>query len=141
MVILDTNVVSELMRPRPEPAVVAWVNAHPPRDLFVTSLTEAEVRAGIAFLAPGKRRRGLAEAADRAFGELFEDRVLAFGRQAARAYAAIAAERRRAGRPMSQIDCQIAAIARSMRASVATRNVRDFDGVGIPVLNPWEACE
>ena len=141
MVILDTNVVSELMRPRPEPTVVAWLNEHPSRDLFVTSVTEAEVRAGIAFLPRGERRRGLAEAADRAFGELFEDRVLPFGRQAARAYGEVAAERRRAGRPISQIDCQIAAIARSMRASVATRNVRDFEGAGIAVLNPWEACE
>ena len=141
MVILDTNVVSELMRPSPEPAVVAWLNARPPRDLFVTSLTEAEVRAGIAFLPRGKRRRELLEAADHAFGELFEDRVLPFGRDAARAYASIAAERRRAGRPISQIDCQIAAIARSMRASVATRNIRDFDGAGIAVLDPWGACE
>ncbi|MCY4646652.1 MAG: type II toxin-antitoxin system VapC family toxin [Gammaproteobacteria bacterium] len=138
MVILDTNVVSELMRPSPEPAVVAWLNARPPRDLFVTSVTEAEVRAGIAFLPRGKRRRGLLEAADRAFGELFEDRVLPFGREAARACASIAAERRNAGRPISQIDCQIAAVARSMRASLATRNVRDFDGAGIRVLDPWE---
>ena len=141
MVILDTNVVSELMRPSPEPAVVAWLNARPPHDLFVTSLTEAEVRAGIAFLPRGKRRHGLLEAADRAFGELFEDHVLPFGREAARAYAGIAAERRKAGRPISQIHCQIAAIARSMRASVATRNVRDFDGAGISVLDPWRASE
>lgn len=140
MVILDTNVVSEFMRRHPEPAVVAWLNARPPHDLFVTAVTEAEVRTGIAFLPAGRRRRHLVRAADRAFNELFEDRVLPFEREAARAYASIAAERRRAGRPISQIDCQIAAIARSMHASVATRNVRDFDGAGIPVLDPWENC-
>ena len=140
MVILDTNVVSEFMRKRPEPAVVAWLNARPTRDLFVTAVTEAEVRTGIACLPAGRRRRYLVHAADRAFEELFENRVLPFERKAARAYAGIAAERRTAGRPISQADCQIAAIARSMRASVATRNVRDFEGAGIPVLNPWEAC-
>lgn len=138
MVILDTNVVSEFMRRHPEPAVVAWLNARPPHDLFVTAVTEAEVRTGIAFLSAGRRRRHLVRAADRAFNELFEDRVLPFEREAARAYASIAAERRKAGRPISQFDCQIAAIARSMRASVATRNVRDFDGTGIPVLDPWD---
>ena len=140
MVILDTNVVSEFMRGHPEPAVVAWLNARPPHDLFVTAVTEAEVRTGIAFLPAGRRRRHLVRAANRAFNELFEDRVLPFEREAARAYASIAAERRKAGRPISQIDCQIAAIARSLGAAVATRNTRDFDETGIPVLDPWENC-
>ena len=140
MVILDTNVVSEFMRRHPEPAVVAWLNARPPHDLFVTAVTEAEVRTGIAFLPAGRRRRHLVRAADRAFNELFEDRVLPFEREAARAYATIAAERRKAGRPISQFDCQIAAIARSLGAAVATRNTRDFDETGIPVLDPWGNC-
>lgn len=140
MVILDTNVVSEFMRRHPEPAVVAWLNARPPHDLFVTAVTEAEVRTGIAFLPAGRRRRHLVRAADRAFNELFEDRVLPFEREAARAYATIAAERRKAGRPISQFDCQIAAIARSLGGAVATRNTRDFDGTGIPVLDPWANC-
>jgi len=138
VVVLDTNVVSELMRPSPEPAVVAWLNTRPPHDLFVTAVTEAEVRTGIAFLPAGRRRRHLVRAADRAFNELFEDRVLPFEREAARAYARIAEERRKAGRPISQFDCQIAAIARSLGAAVATRNTRDFNGTGIPVLDPWE---
>lgn len=141
MVILDTNVVSEFMRERPEPEVVAWVNAHPTRDLFVTAVTEAEVRTGIAYLPAGRRRRYLVHAADRAFEELFEDRVLPFERKAARAYAGIAAERRTAGRPISQADCQIAAIALSLGASVATRNTRDFDGTGIAVVDPWGTGE
>lgn len=141
MVVLDTNVVSELMRPSPEPAVVAWLNTRPPHDLFVTAVTEAEVRTGIAFLPAGRRRRHLVRAADRAFNELFEDRVLPFEREAARVYANIAAERRKAGRPISQFDCQIAAIARSLGAAVATRNTRDFNGTGIAVLDPWGICE
>ena len=140
MVILDTNVVSELMRLHPEPAVVAWLDARPERDLFVTAVTEAEVRTGIAFLPWGRRRQSLVEAADRAFEELFDDRVLPFDREAARAYAAIAAERRKSGRPIAMADCQIAAIARSMSLSVATRNVRDFDGAGIDVEDPWATC-
>ena len=137
MVILDTNVVSEFMRPRPEPVVVTWLDARRVNELFVTAVTEAEIRTGIAFLPEGRRRRDLTEAADRAFGRLFEDRVLSFDREAARAYADIAAERRKAGRPISQADCQIAAIARSMGAPVATRNVRDFRGTGVFVVDPW----
>lgn len=139
--VLDTNVVFELMRPSPEPAVVAWLNARPTRDLFVTAVTEAEVRTGIAYLPAGRRRRQLIHAADRAFEELFADRVLPFERKAARAYAGIAAERRKAGRPISQADCQIAAIALSLGASVATRNTRDFDGTGIAVVDPWGTGE
>ncbi len=139
--VLDTNVVFELMRPSPEPAVVAWLNARPTRDLFVTAVTEAEVRTGIAYLPAGRRRRQLIHAADRAFEELFADRVLPFERKAARAYAGIAAERRTAGRPISQADCQIAAIALCLGASVATRNTRDFDGTGIAVVDPWGTGE
>lgn len=141
MVILDTNVVSEFMRERPEPAVVTWLNARPTRDLFVTAVTEAEVRTGIAYLPAGRRRRQLIHAADRAFEELFADRVLPFERKAARAYAGIAAERRTAGRPISQADCQIAAIALCLGASLATRNTRDFDGTGIAVVDPWGTGE
>ena len=141
MVILDTNMVSELMLVAPDPRVLAWMDDRPTRELFVTAVTEAEVRTGIAYLPAGRRRRYLVHAADRAFEELFEDRVLPFERKAARAYAGIAAERRTAGRPISQADCQIAAIALSLGASVATRNTRDFDGTGVAVVDPWGTGE
>ena len=137
MVVLDTNVVSELMQSEPSSKVLAWLDDRPTRELFVTAVTEAEVRTGIAFLPEGARRRGLAEAAERAFGGLFAGRVLPFDRAAALAYADIAAARRASGRPLSQTDGQIAAIARSRAMTVATPNVRDFSGTGIEVIDPW----
>ena len=119
MVVADTNVVSEPMRSDPSAEVLAWLDRRPARELFVTAVTEAEVRTGIAFLPAGARRRGLAEAAERTFGSLFTGRVLPFDSDAARAYAEIAAVRRAVGRPISQVDCQIAAIARSRSMAVA----------------------
>ena len=152
MVVVDTDVVSALMHSDPNAEVLAWLDSRPTRVFFVTAVTEAEVRAGIAFLTAvteaevsagiaflpeGARRRGLAEAAERAFSDLFAGRVLPFDSEAARAYAEIAAARRAGGRPLSLADCQIAAIARSRNMAVATRNVRDFEGMGIEVLDPW----
>ena len=139
MFVLDTNVVSELMRERPQPEVLAWLDSQLTDKLFMTAVTEAEIRTGIAVLPEGERRHGLAVAADRAFGVFFADRILPFDSDTAQAYAVIAAERRAAGRPISQADCQIAAISRSCRASVATRNAGDFEGCGIDVINPWAA--
>lgn len=140
MVVLDTDVVSELMQSESSSKVLAWLDDRPTRELFVTAVTEAEVRAGIAFLPEGARRRGLAEAAERAFGGLFAGRVLPFDSSAARVYAEVAATRRALGRPLSQADGQIAAIARSRGMGVATRNVRDFSGTGIEVIDPWSAA-
>ena len=137
MIVLDTNVVSELMRDHPHPVVLAWLDARPARQLFVTAVTEAEVYAGLACLPEGKRRRGLTEAADRAFGGLFKGRVLPFESRAARSFAEIAAACRAAGHPMSQADAQIAAIARSRGMVVATRNIRDFEDTGIDLVDPW----
>ena len=137
MIVLDTNVISELMRDSPHPEVLAWIDDQLTSAMFVTAITEAEIRTGIALLPAGKRRRGLTAAAERTFGALFSERVLAFDSEAARAYADIASGRRVAGRPISQADCQIAAIAKSQRASVATRDVHDFEGCGVDVLNPW----
>lgn len=139
MFILDTNVVSELMREHPQHEVVAWIDRQLTNDLYVTAVTEAEVRMGIAILPEGERQRGLADAARRAFGVLFAERVLPFDSDAAHAYAAIAAVRRSSGLPISHADCQIAAIARSRSASVVTRNVNDFESCGIRVVNPWTA--
>ena len=140
MVVLDTNVVSEIMREDPHAGVLVWLDERPTRELFVTAVTEAEVRTGIAYLPAGKRRSGIAEAAERAFGSLFGGRVLPFDSEAARAFAEIAAARRAAGRPVSQADGQIAAIARSRRMALATRNVRDFAGMGIDLIDPWAAA-
>ena len=135
--LIDTNVVSELMGDHPHPAVLAWLDARTARELFVTAVTEAEVRTGLAFLPAGKRRRGLTEAADRAFGGLFKGRVLPFDSRAARLYAEIVAACGAAGRPISQSDAQIAAIAQSRGMAVATRNVRDFEDMGIDLVVPW----
>ena len=137
MVVLDTNVVSEMMLDSPHPQVLAWMDSRPARELFVTAVTEAEVRTGIAFLPEGARRRDLADAAERTLGSLFAGRVLPFDSTAARCHADIAAIRRAAGRPISQADCQIAAIARSRGMAVATRNVRDFSETGAEVIDPW----
>ena len=139
MIILDTDVISEVMRERPHAGALAWIDSQAAGELCVTAITEAEIRTGIAILPDGSRKLGLLEAAERAFGTLFAGRVLPFDSGAAQAYARIAAERRVHGRPISQADCQIAATARSAGASLATRNVSDFDGCGVEVIDPWNA--
>ena len=137
MIVLDTNVLSELMRDQPTPAVRAWVRRQDPGSLFLSAITEAEIRFGIAVLPPGRRRRGLTDAAERTFGQLFRARVLAFDSDAAVAYSDLAAGRRNNGRPMSQSDCRIAAICVSHDAALATRNVRDFTDSGLLLIDPW----
>jgi len=137
MIILDTNVISELMRGTPAPAVVRWVNAKPAVNLYVTSITQAEILHGIQLLTRGKRRDAIAAAASVMFEQDFAGRILAFGSDAAIAYAEIAAARRRAGRPISGFDAQIAAIARVHDADLVTRNIDDFDHCGIDVIDPW----
>ena len=137
MIVLDTNVVSELLRPSPAVQVEAWLSAQDGATVYFTSVGEAELRNGLAMLPVGKRRTALSKAIEGVLEEDFHDRILSFDRAAARAYAAIATERRAVGRPISQFDCQIAAIARASEAAVATRNTGDFDGCGIVVINPW----
>ena len=141
MFVLDTNVVSELLRPVPNPAVEAWVGSRPAGSLFFTAVGEAELRYGIAIMASGARRDRLAAVVEAVVGEDFADRVLPFDSWAARSYARIAALRRAIGRPASQPDCQIAAIADSLGAIVVTRNTRDFDGTGVTVVDPWSPSE
>ena len=135
MIVLDTNVISELLRPAPEPRVEAWLAAQDGGDVYLTTVTEAELRYGVAILPDGRRRRMLNAALDAILAEDFEG--LPFGSEAAAAYAAIAAARRAAGRPISQFDCQIAAICRANGAAVATRNTTDFQGCGVQVIDPW----
>lgn len=138
MILLDTNVLSELMRPEPAPRVVDWIAAQPAQGLFTTSITQAEILHGVMLLPPGKRRDAFEAAAQAMFVEEFAGRVLPFGADAALPYACIAVDRRRVGRPISHFDAQIAAIARCYGAAIGTRNVADFEGCGVEVLNPWE---
>jgi toxin FitB len=137
MIILDTNIVAELLRPAPASSVEAWLAARDSATVYFTTVGEAELRLGVAILPAGRRRTALAQAIDEMLEEDFRYRILAFDRAAARAYAAIAADRRAAGRPISQFDCQIAAIARAHEAAVATRNTSDYEGCGIEVIDPW----
>ena len=140
MFILDTNVVSELMRPRPDPVIESWFAEHATSSLFLTAVSEAELRFGLAVMPIGKRREGLASALKRVLETGFANRILPFDSSAARAYAKIAAARRRVGRPIPVADCQIAAIARSRDMAVATRNVRDFEDAGIEISDPWKGA-
>jgi predicted nucleic acid-binding protein len=139
VIILDTNVLSELMKPKPTPVVVAWVSSQPSSSLHTTSITQAEILHGILLLPAGRRRAALEAAAVAMFSEDFADRILAFGSDAAGPYARIAADRRRAGRPISHFDAQIAAIARTAGAALATRNLSDFADLGLNVVDPWSA--
>lgn len=135
--LLDTNVVSELMRESPEPAVASWVSGHPVEDLFLSSVSEAELRYGAAILPLGRRRETLFFKIEAMLRDAFDDRVLPFDSDAARTYGHIAAARHLAGRPVASADCQIAAIAAARRMRLATRNVRDFEGMGIEIVDPW----
>lgn len=139
MIVLDTNVLSELMRFAPEPSVTNWVATQSAADLFVTTITQAEILHGVLLLPRGRRRDAIEAAADAMFEEDFAGRILTFSSLAAQAYAEIAVARRHSGRPISQFDAQIAAIAKSAGADVATRNVPDFGGCGIKVIDPWQS--
>lgn len=137
MILIDTNVISELMRVEPAPIVLDWFGKHDAADLFISTITEAELRTGVAILPESQRRERLQLALDAMVDQDFQARVLPFDSPAAKAYAEIAAQRRAEGRPIAEADCQIAAIARALGTPVATRNVKDFDGCGIRLINPW----
>ena len=137
MIILDTNVVSELMRPNPNSNVMDWVASQVAPDLYLSTVSEAELLYGVEILPPGGRRDRLLEEVEGMLREDFDGRILVFDSAAAQTYAVIAAARRAAGRRINHADCQIAAIARCRGASVATRDVDDFEGSGIEVINPW----
>jgi predicted nucleic acid-binding protein len=139
VIVLDTNVLSELMRPQPAAAVFAWVSAQPRTALHTTSVNKAEILYGIATLPEGRRRAALAAAAEAMFTDDFAGRVLPFDEAAAVHYAEIVAGRRREGRPIEAFDAQIAATARVAGADIATRNVGDFAGCGLTLVNPWAA--
>jgi len=138
MILLDTNVLSELMKASPDSRVRTWTSREPSERMFISTISEAELLYGVAILPAGRRRNQLSEAITATLRDEFAGRLLPFDSAAAVAFAGIAAARRRAGRPISQFDGQIAAIAKSRGASLATRNTKDFDGCGIDRINPWD---
>jgi len=125
-----------MLRPAPAKQVETWLAAQDGANLYFTTIGEAELRNGLAILPAGKRRAAMTRAIDGILEEDFRDRILPFDRLAAIAYAAIAVERLALGRPISQFDCQIAAIARAHGVSVATRNTNDYEDCGVELLNP-----
>ncbi|MBA3812285.1 MAG: type II toxin-antitoxin system VapC family toxin [Caulobacteraceae bacterium] len=139
MILLDTNVVSEIIRPAPAPSVEQWLAAQSPAEVFICATTEAELRYGVALMAEGRRRFVLAADIERMLASVFAGRILAFDSAAAVEFAVVASDRRRAGRPIGISDAQIAAIARSRGATLATRNLDDFAGCGVEIVNPWRA--
>lgn len=139
MIVLDTNIASELMNPQGSQTVKSWADSQPRERLFTTTITQAEILYGIAILPEGNRKQRLQDAAHAVFHEEFVNQILPFDQEAAGYFATIAAYCRRQGAPISQFDAQIAAICRAHQAAVATRNVDDFAHCGIEIINPWES--
>jgi predicted nucleic acid-binding protein len=138
MLVLDTNVISEALRPRPDARIKAWLEALPPASVFTTAISQAEILYGIDILPKGRRQSVLLTAAVLMFEEDFQGRVLPFDSGAATIYARLASARRQGGLPISFADAQIAAITLSRGGRLATRNVRDFAECEIEIVNPWD---
>jgi predicted nucleic acid-binding protein len=138
VILLDTNVLSALMQRQPDQTVVAWLDEQPSESVWTTAITVFEVRMGLELLAKGRRRSQLEEEFDRLLIEDLDGRVQLFDRAAANAAGTIAASQQRAGRTVEIRDVQIAGVASSRKATLATRNVRHFDGLGIHLVNPWK---
>jgi predicted nucleic acid-binding protein len=139
MIIIDTNVISEVMRERPSGHVISWLNGQNAVSLFITTVTVGEVLYGLSMMPQGRRLDHLRMTFEGYLRRGFGQRVLAYDEASARAYADVMAIRRRSGRPLDVADGQIAAIARMHGYAIATRNTRDFDGVGLELINPFEA--
>jgi predicted nucleic acid-binding protein len=137
VIVLDTNVLSEFMRPQPDERVVAWLNRQARSNLFTTAVTRGEMLYGVLILPDGQRKTRLQQEVAAIFAVDMAGRVLPYDEAAADAHAAIAAVRRTQGRPVDQSDAMIAGITRSHGATLATRNVRDFEDCGIPLIDPW----
>lgn len=139
MIVWDTNVLSEIMKPVPDPYVLSWADSIPTSQTAITAITVAEILYGIGRLPDGARRRHLLKVAESLFDEEFGNRILVFDVHAAVEYAALVVEREAAGLPITMADAQIAAICRARECALATRNVSDFEVTGIQVVNPWTA--
>ena len=139
MIVLDTNVLSALMRTNPERVVVEWLDRQPADSVWLTSITVFEARFGLALLPKGRRRSGLERALDRVLTEDLSNRVLALDEMAAMTAAQLAADRQRSGRTVDLRDTLIAGIAQARRATIATRNARHFEGLEVPVVDPWHS--
>ena len=141
MIILDTNVLSVLLRPKPNPAVVHCVASKSPSTLFTTTITRAEVRYGIALMPEGKWKNALFSRIETIFDEDFAGQVISFDNDAADCFAVIATTRRGAGRPISHFDAMVAAVTRSRGASLATRHGKDFVDCDVSLIDPWSASK
>ncbi len=137
MIILDTNVVSEPLKPQPDPKVLAWLDAQEPETLYFTAINLAELATGIALLPAGRKRTSLQQALDQRMMPLFEGRILHFDAKAAQAFATLSAKLQSIGSMMSFADCAIAAIAVANGFALATRNMRDFKNTGLELIDPW----
>lgn len=137
--LLDTNVVSEPMRPRPEPAVLGWLEARDPLDLFLSSITLGELVAGVGRLVPSARRRTLERWLEQVLMPQFQGRILAFDVDTAWRWGALVSDLNSAGQPRPAIDLQIAAIAAQHGLVLATRNTADFAGLGLEIVDPWSS--
>jgi len=138
MLVLDTNVISEALKPEPNAKVKAWLESQPPTSVFTTAISQAEILYGVALLPKGRRQSTLLTAVVLMFEEDFRGHVLPFDSEAATIYATLASVRRQDGHPISFADAQIAAVTQSRGGRLATRNVRDFVGCGIETVNPWD---
>jgi toxin FitB len=138
VIILDTNVVSALMRTRPDAEVIAWLDQQPAQSVWITAITLFEARFGIALLAPGRRRQEIERAFTKVLREDLEGRILDFDEASAEGAAALAAERQRTGRAVDFRDTQIAGIALARHGTLATRNTKHFEDLSVPVVNPWD---
>ncbi len=138
MILLDTNVISAVMAPKPPSAVLNWLNEHDTVRLYISTITVAEISYGLRVLPAGKRRRTLENRFESFIATGFEQRLLNFDDSAARQYAEVMGYRKEAGRPMGVLDGQIAAIARAHNQAIATRNIRDFEECGVELINPFE---
>ena len=137
MILLDTNVISEMMRERPEQAVSAWLDKQPEEELWTASVVLAELLSGIDMMPVGRKQKALSEAVEGMIAEDFRGQILDFDLRAARQYGQILAARRKMGRPIREFDAQIAAIAMVYGATLATRNTPHFEHCGIQLVNPW----
>ena len=138
MIFLDTNVLSELMLPRPNRVVIRWLDNQPRQSVWITSVTLFEVELGLALMAYGKRRNGLTSAFARLIEDRIDRRIVVFDANSAKLAAEFGAERQRRGQASELRDTMIAGIAQAQRATLATRNIRHFDDLSTPVVNPWD---